>query len=277
MEAKDKDVIKVLLKIGRLFGLYPLEKPSCLGVFYQIFMLCFTFAVSVFSMYNIVKMSYNSISTLHIFIDGLASSFVIIQGCCIQITSVLYPTVWIKILKELNLVNADKKHKKSVVFEILFLHLLFVARIAFSAIVWTQVTGWWLYKYYIFRIVHEYYAFNTLLLMVHVNRVVKIRFRAINEILYTTQKLFVEKFDLQLQVRHVETVYKELLLLLDNLNSVFGYTILFIMANTVIVVLKSFCYVLKNFDFDSIDDILVTAWNATASLFVLVFRNQIRF
>lgn len=273
MEAKDKHISNILIKIGRFCGFYPLEKPSRLGVFYQIFMLCFTFGVSVFCIVTIANTSYTSITTLHVFIDVLTSTFITIQGCSIQIISLLYPAAWRRLSKELNIATVNnEKQTRGFIFEILLLHVIFAVKYVSCAMVWTRVVGWWLYKYYIFRAVHDYYAFITILLIVHTNLIIKKRFNTMNEVLKNTPKIFIVKFEPQLQIRQIECAYRKLLVVLEHFNSVFGYQILFIMGNTVALVLQSLCYVLKH-----TENIWIVSWSVIITLFALVFYKQISF
>lgn len=161
MELRNKETIRILVKLARFFGICPSEKPTRFSTFYQLFMLCITFCFSVFSIYCTASESYSNLSTMQIFIDLLTSTFITVEGMSIQIISLLYPTVWRRLLKEFNLTNGTKKHTASICFEIFFLHSLFVARIIWNTIVWTKVVGWMLYRHYIFRLIHEYYALMT--------------------------------------------------------------------------------------------------------------------
>lgn len=93
-----------------------------------------------------------------------------------------------------------------------------------------------------------------------------------NEILSSTPTFFTKKFIPQVyHVRKVEIIYRKLMLMLEYFNCIFGYPILFIMANTVAVMLESLRNALQHHNFVNIKSILIVGWSAISTVFVLVF------
>lgn len=274
MDAENKEIIKILIKMARICGICPFEKPSRSSVLYHACIFCLLFSFSALSIYRAGSENYNDTSTMHICIDLLTSSFVTIQGCSNQLVSLLYPGAWRNLFNELDLVNGNEKPTKTVCIKIFILYLLLVAKIACTSLVWTTVIGWELSKYYIFRLLHEYYTILTIILMVYINLVVKKRFHAMNEILCNTSTFFIKKFDQNIQIREVEATYRKLLLVLEHFNSVFGYQILFIMANAVAVILECLRNALKHHDFNNIENVLIVGWSIISVIFVLVIAHQ---
>lgn len=267
MEDRDKVAIKILVKVARFNGICPSEKPTNFYSFYQICMMCATLGFSVSSIYYAGSKVYSTISTIHIFIDLLTSLFITIEGSSLQITSLLFSTKWRSLLKEFNFKNGNKNYIASICFEMFILHFLFIGRIIWNFFVWSNILGLKFYSYYIFRSIHEYHTMITIVLMVHINRIIKKRFCVMNEILSNTTK----KLEWQMHyVRKVEIIYRKLMLVLENFNYVFGYSILFIIGNAVAVILESLRYALQHHSFSSTEDMLIMGWSLTSIVFVLV-------
>lgn len=269
MEARDKDAIDVLLKLARFCGISPPERPSRSATYYQIFTLLFTLILSVFSIYRNARDYYGSMDTMYVFIDLLTSVFITIQGTSTLITSLLFSDVWRRLLKGLREglnPKTKKTVKPSVCLEILLLHVVFLVRVALNYSVWIKVVGWNLYRFYIFRQFHEYYAMVSIALMVHVNLVVKRRFRALN----TSLSLVPKKFEPQLPMKQAEMTYRKLTELMEYFSSVFGYQILFAMANTIVVMLESLRNALRNHDFNVGNNVLIVGWSAASTALALV-------
>lgn len=278
MEAGHKETIKILLKITKFCGIGLTDEQSRSCNFYQILTLCVTFSVSVFSVYTNGVIRYTTLTPVHVFIDVLTSTFITIEGTAIQLCGLLFPTTWKKLVHELNLDNTGKHSKTSIYVELFIIHFLFIARFIWNTKVWSTLLGWNAYLPYIFRIFHEYYATISITIMVHVNLLIKNRFRSMNERLLKSPSLFVKKFDPQVQVRQTESTYGKLLHLLDHFNRVFGYQILFIMGNAIVVMLESLRNALKHNEYSNVDEkVLILSWSTLSTVFVLVFYQQFYF
>lgn len=272
--SRDKAMINVLLRIAKFCGFCPLEKPSIFSVFYQLATLCLTFSVSLISVIRNGNNVYSRITPMHVFVDLLTAISITIQGTTIQLISLMYSTIWRKFIQQLQL--NKKKHPNDwiIYMELFLIHLLFIVRIIWNGYVWITVAEWNLYKFYIHRTFHEYYATIAVTLMVHINRMIKNHLHAINVTLSKFPFTFYfekMKFERQIQLREIESTYRKLMLLIDDFKCIFGYQILFIMGNAIVVMLESLRNALKHGDFSDMNKkMLVLIWSVISTIFVLV-------
>lgn len=206
------------------------------------------------------------------FTDFLTSIFVTIQGASIQISPIINRHAWRKLIRDLNLDDGDgKKSFLCGYMELLTLHILFGARVTWNFVVWLRNIGWNSYKYYVFRSLHEYFAIISIALMVHINIIIKNRFRVANEILLHSSRISVKK----IQVRQIEVTYRKLTQQLERFNRVFGYQMLFIMANAILVMLESLRNALKRSDFSVIENVMVVGWSLISTIVVVVRKSHV--
>lgn len=277
MEARDEEIIATLLQIARFCGIAPPEKPSRLGFLYHLLVLCVCVGVSVFSMVQTATHRYSSLSTMKIVIDIIPSISVLIQGVSIQASSLLCPSAWHDLLRDLHIGSKTGKNGRSgrIHLELVILHVVFLTRVVWNTAAWSEFIGYDLERYYIFRLIHEYGVWITISLMVHVNLIIKRRFRNISEALKLSPTLFIKTFEAQSHVscsyiRHLEVNYRKLTQLVDHFNSVFGYNVMFIMANSVSVVLSCFYYSMTHHDFSVPGNLVLVGWCITAIFIAMV-------
>lgn len=256
--------MKILVKIARICGTLPSEKPSYYTRCYQMLMLTITFVSGALSIYRITNTIYDFVNTMDLFIDLLSSIFIMAQGCSIQLLSLCRASVWRSLYKSLN-VGYRKTHsgKMSVYLEVFFAHIVFFSRLILVNWAWFSLTGSDLFKNYTFRTLNEYYCLIAIMLMVHINIIIEKKFRMMNEIMRSSNC-----------VRHVQLNYRKTLQLIDKFNCLFGNHILFIMARAIAISLECLHNVLKFRDYSKSDDLKITAWSAFYGFGVFVIDTQ---
>lgn len=276
MDATEKGIIVALLRIARLIGIAPSEQPSRFGHLYQLFILCVSVSVSVFSMVQMGRQRFAYMSAMQAFTDIVTSVSIMVQGVSVQAISLLCPTAWRKLFGDLQIGNKTAKTGGSerIYLELLILHLVFFAWTVWNTNVWLEVEGFRIYKYYVFRLIHEYCTMVSIALMVHVNLIIKERFRAISVALNLSPTLLLEKLEMQNRIscsyiRHLQANYRKLTQLIEHFNFVFGYQILFTLANSICAMLESL-HVSLTLDFSLPNSSLVLSWSAISTLIVMV-------
>lgn len=254
--------MRILLKVARIFGICPWQTPSYFGRFYQIFMLCATFSISIVCIYMNGKAYYSNITKMRAFIDLLAVIFTTIQGSVIQITFIVHATSWRNILEEMNIEKEKYSIKTCIVLFII--NFFFIARFAWDTFILFTVVGWKSCVYNMYRAFYQYCGMFSVIMMVYINRAMKKQSRSSYKILFNST--------ISYNRRNFERNYRKLLLLLNNFNNVFGYQILFIMAYSIALLLQSLCNSLKFLEADFNRKVLVLSGSIgnTASTLVLI-------
>lgn len=252
--------MKVLVAIARICGILPSEKPSHYTYCYQISMFTITFIWSAFSTYCIANTLYNSVTTMDLFINLLSSFFLMAQGCSIQLLALCRASVWRNLYKNLRIgCHKTASAKMNTYLEVLFAHVFFFVRLIFVTWAWLPLTDSDLYRNYCFRTLNEYYCLITIMLMVHVNIIIKKKLCVMNENLRRSKC-----------VRHVQVAYRKNLQLIDKFNSIFGNHILVIMARAIAVSLECLHNVLTLHYYSKSDYLKVTTWSASYGFGVFV-------
>lgn len=230
MDAKDKVTIQILLKIAKLFGIFPTEKPSRFAYCYQILIFTLTLFWSAYSIYSTATNGlYTNETTMFVFIDLVSSSFMMIHGVVTQLVTLLCPSGWRKLYEDLEIgCCRTTTGRASIYLELCIVHTLLFSRVALLYWAWLPVVGLHILKNYTFRSVNEYYSLLSTMIMVHVNVIIKRKFQLMSEILKNSKCL-----------RHVQKSYKQTTQLINTFNSVFGYQILFIVAHCIFVLLEN--------------------------------------
>lgn len=266
MDARDKAVIEILLKIARVCGTFPSAKPSRLAYSYQTVMFALNVTWSIASMWNNAKEIYFFKSSLDIFIDLLVSFCAMIEGSSMQLLSLYCPSGWRDLYKDLPTDSCKPaKGGVKVYLEILALHLFWSVRFAIVIWTWMPIMGWSMHKRYSFKQFNEYVSLISILLLVHVNIVIKRKFRLMNEMLRTSHA-----------VRRVQVIYSKTTRLIDSFSCVFGYQILFIVAHAVVALLESLNTVLTYGDYSKTENVKITFWSVFYSfdVIVIIFRKK---
>lgn len=271
MQSKDKQHITVILQMARLLGICPWNNPSCLRKFHQIVMICLTFGISVISFYKNLNRYFSNVTRdgMIIFTNSLASIFTITQGTSIQTISLLYPNAWKELIEELYFENKGHVSIKAHV-GILIINILVIAKHAWCWLIWPE---WEHNAYYIYKFINEYYTITLITLMIYVNQALEKHCLILNATLGQMPKISPKHFPYQL--RQAKATYRKLLQILNHFSSVFGYPILFIMGNSIAVVLENLHYALQHLYFDDAKEILFLAWGAASTVLALVGVNII--
>lgn len=228
MNTRDEEIINVLLKIGRICGTFPSERPSRWIYCYQVMMFIFNILSSVFCIYSNAATYYPSARPLDIFTNFVTSSFVAMQGLSFQFFCLFFPEKWRTLYEDIKF-NYDKTtvyRKMNVFVELLILHLFFLIRVIFSFWTWFPLLGLQATMNYFLRYLNDYYNMISIVLLVHVNIVIKKHFFSMNKFLIRSN-----------YVQYAQKVYGKTTQLLEDFNYTFGYPILFMMGNVIALML----------------------------------------
>lgn len=113
-----------------------------------------------------------------------------------------------------------------------------------------------------------YTALLSILLMVHINIILKRRFRLLNETLECSAALALKQGE---AIRHIAATHRRLTRLVDHFSRIFGYQIIFIMANAVVVMLESCRSSIRHYDFSSARNVLIVSLCASVTVIAMVF------
>lgn len=231
MDARDETVINVLLKISRITGFIPPNEQSRWFYTRQILTITFNLFYSCFCIYQSI-ISINHFShqnTTDITISILSSFSVVAQGLSFQIVSLWIPKAWNNLHENLTVDYIDISNgKRNAFLEVVIMHLIFLARLAGIVWIWYPVGGIYGLWNNSFRLINDYCFFISVLLMIHVNIIIKKKSLLMNSFLLRPNCL-----------RRVYATYGKIKKLIDYFNIAFGYQILFILAYSTTVVLQS--------------------------------------
>lgn len=269
LQPNDKEHIMVVLRIASLCGICPWRKPTRLSSFYQIFVTCFTFGISVISIYkNFNRLSSSTTTSgMTTFITLLSSIFSMIQGTSIQIIALLYQNSWKKLIEELYVEN-NLPLSMNINFKILIVHLLIISKHVWSWVIWQGLRKWEYSICYIFKFINEYYAVTLVTLLIHINHALESRLLILKQMLFKVPEM--PPKEITFQLKRIEVTYMRLMQSLNYFNCVFGYSILFIMGNTIGMVLENVHYGLDFHHIGSVQEILFVVWIAASAVVALV-------
>lgn len=265
MNANDENSIQILLKIARICGTFPPEKPSKWIYIYHIFTFAITLFISVISMYfNAIEL-YSRRDTIDVFVNVLASFFTTVQGLSIQLLTLTNPNGWRQLYEKLDCKQFLTSRKMWVYFEIFAIQALFFLKLSFATWTWLSVGGYTISIKYFYRHLYEHYAIISIAIIVHVNLIIKRKFFAMNSILLKRNNDC---------IRNVQKIHREIVDIIEIFNGVFGYQILFIMAHTIVVMLENANNFMKSNVFNDAISLKVFLWSAFYGFQVIVILND---
>lgn len=230
MDAKDKASIETLLKITRICGTFPSQQPSRWCNIYQFVIFLLNILFSIYSICNNARLWYSRKTTMDTVLELLTSFTALLQGSSIQFSSLWCPNGWRQLYADLiqdDCCNNNNTKKLGVYFEIFIAHVFILTKIFYVLWIWIPLIGFEITSNYIFRPINEYYTLISIMLLMHVNTVIRKKFVMVNQILKRTKS-----------TRYIQTVYTRNVRLIDSFNCVFGYQILFLMAHTIATILE---------------------------------------
>lgn len=229
MDANDKVTIKTLVKFGQACGILPSEKPSRWFYTYQFLICILNLLYSAFCMYNIANEVHPNKNSLNMVLNTLVSFFAAMQGLSFQIVSLWHPSAWNKLDENLTVDCAEAKTGKNLIFVKTFIaHVLFYTRIALELWVWYPIAGHYALMNHNFRHFNDYCCMISVLLLVHVNIIIKKKCLLLNKVLLRSHC-----------IRNIQVTYWKILQLIDYFSVAFGYQILFLLAYTMAIMLQS--------------------------------------
>lgn len=267
MDALDKTCIEILLKIGYFCGISPPNKNPQLQTnyhyYYSLLLLLAVQSLSVYSICSNYAGFYREVTETEAFMDFLASSCLSLQAAAIAISFLAYPEQMGLFFKELNdhVRGSNSKRAKNLAFLLLVTtHFAIILKFSWEWIAWLPIVKIKLMKNYIFRPLCDYFGMLTTCLIVHVNRVTQRRFSVMNNLLKRRSYLR----------GTLQTSYRQLRDLTDQLNRIFGYKILFNLANTVAIVLESLQALFFHAPNEQEERMNLTIWCLTSVTIALV-------
>lgn len=265
MNNRDEEIINALVKIAKICGIFPSEKPSRWFYCYQITMFIFNILCSISCIYRNATLFYASGRSIDIFIDILTSCFAIMQGLSFQFSCLFFAEKWRTFYEDIKFnYNKTMEHgKTNVLVEIVVLHLIFFIRLIFSFWAWYPLIGLEATINNFFRYLNDYYCMISVVLLVHINIIIKRKYSLINKFLRSSNCL-----------QHVENIYRKTSLLIDDFNYTFGYQILFIMGNAIASILECLNNVLKVNHWDT-EQITLLLWNLFYSFMLTVSKTKL--
>lgn len=293
MKPRDTKAIEILLRIAGIFGISPINSLTQIENQAKrtrsLFLLLFSLTMCVSSIFCNASNEYVNMEQMDVFVDLLSMVFNGMLGAVIVIGSLLNSAIWKKLLMELQcnkklLQSNNNKEKENfclVYAEIIICHVVFCARFSWDAYVWISCRGFNVYKNYLYKFLNEYCAMIAILLMVHINLVVKNYFCLLNNALWTvycvaekpTQLALVSATDSYRKIngiRKVQVAYRKLSKMIEHFNAIFGYQILLLMGYTVAVTLGSLNNALKYNNFNEKIDAMVLSWSVISSTIIVV-------
>lgn len=271
MEGLDNTILNVYLKIGSFCGITPPGKQSTWNATYHYYYSLFLFIAlstfSIVSIYGNVLYHHPSMSKPEILVDSFTCSFLVMQGSTIALSYLTQPKRWGVFVRKIqeNFSGGNGKKWYYPFLLLVFAHCVLFSKILWEWIAWFPIVGISVRKNYVFRMVDEYYAMFITCFIVRVNAILKHRFSGLNKLLKQS------KFKCY-QIRHVQTQYRKLVDVIEDFNAIFGYSILFITANTICVILEGFQNILIYRNMETQKKRMVFIWCAL-SVFLVTVRN----
>lgn len=193
-----------------------------------------------------------------------ASSLLTIQIIISILGPIIHFHTWDLMLKSLNWLDKKLKiqrHSNRIdiskrILILVALNLLILSVIAISVFIWLKLTGWYVYKYFALFEVFNYISACYILLMVHINNVIKNRFEKIDDFLqqsashemryvyYITNSAIIQASrmaNLKIKLNMLRKSYKTLVNVINHYNTLFGYQILFQLAHLLASLLERLC------------------------------------
>lgn len=229
MEASDQLTIKTLLKFCRICGTFPPEKPSRWFYTYQILICILNLLYSAFCMYHITIVACLEKNSLDVILSILTSFFATMQSLSFQIVCLWFPDAWKNLYENLNIDYIENESRNLWVFlEILIFNLLFLIKLALGLWIWYPLSGISQLMNHNFRHINDYFCMVSVLVLVHVNVIIRKKILLMNEILMRSQC-----------TRSIQATYFKIIHLINRFSVTFGYQILCVLVHTMAVLLQS--------------------------------------
>lgn len=272
MDASDKTILELLLKIGSICGITPPNKNSkwnpTFHYYYSLLLITALTSLSIYSIHCNILDHYPTMGTTAATVDFLTSIFLTLQGTSVAISYLAFPKKWHCFLKHL---QEGRRPTKSwwrtfcAFLELTMAHLTVFVKVSWQWLTWLPIVKIHIQKYYFFRMFHEYYGLYATCFIVLSNKIMRGRFIWLNQSLKRSKCQ-------QGHLRHLQGVYRRLLGTMEEFNCAFGYQILFVMGNTIAVVLECFLNALKSRNAQIENDSLVFFWAISSAIIALVQR-----
>lgn len=266
MEATHIQLLNVLLTISRFFGISPSKNPSRLNVYYQVFITSITLCFSLVSIFTNCFNNYAIMTSIHRLIDLLSSTMATTLGVSMQAAALIQAEFWRKLLQELN-IESKENLKKRIYYEIFIIHFICIARMIWNICAFTIVVGVEMNKYYLHIMLHEYFGIILTGSIMHINCLIKHKFRLLHKNLLTRHDIFHHHIS---QMKQTERDYRNAMVILDDFNNIFGYPIMFLMGYSLTVMLNSLCVALKFISFNNTNEVLILMCSTINTIFLLV-------
>lgn len=228
MNARDQAIINALLKISRICGVFPSEKPSRLFYSYQVLLFGSTLSFGLFSIYKTHFNNFVEDNSLDIFIKTITLSINVLLSISMQFSSLWRPERWRNFYESLKIgCTTDGRRNKSVVLEVLAVNTFFLARLSFVTYALYSLLGMRVVLNNLFIPIIDYYSIIFVLIIVHVNCVIKKKFLLINIFLRRARS-----------IKQTQECYTKTKLLLDDFNRLFGYQIFYLTIRCIFIILE---------------------------------------
>lgn len=262
-------MLHILLRIGSIFGLTPPSKYSKWNTdyhyYYALFLLVVLLICSIYSVFCTVLEYYPVMSKPEMVIDFLNCYFLIMQGTAAVVSYLRHPQLWHRFINgiEDNIHGLKQRYCCLVILGIV--HLVTIIRICGRLIIWFPISDIKIDKSYIFRNFHEYYGTFTTCIIVYANYLLMQRFSSMN------RELELSRFRYG-RVKHIQTIYRKLILIIEDFNTIFGYQTLFIIIGSVIKVLENFqnTFLLKTVGSER--KFVVSSWSILSAILRTVIK-----
>lgn len=257
MDKNERWAIKILLRLTSTFFVTPsygflmhdYKAPSLINSnFFSI--ICAFLLLSTYIVYlqYSIKMFYlhNSASALGIVVDTLSILSYTILATVTILSPVFHRQTWKEMFALLQEVDKDMNYDASqypptnrrwFLVQLFAVHIVFAFKIVWNMLVWFIYENMSAYVYYVPFDLSEYFSVISLLLMVYLNKIIRKKYAYINKLL--------SQYNNQERIRCIRKIYRKLGTSIHLYNTIFGYQMLFVVQTTVITVLESLYYGLR--------------------------------
>lgn len=262
MDAIDETAINAFLKISRICGVFPPKKHSRLFYIYQVLIFGFTLFFGVFSTYCMVSRMLMTDSSLDIFVNILIFIINVILGLSMQYNTIFCPEEWRNFYENLKIgCNKTKLKQNYMILEVLIINIFFFTRFfVFEYLVFT-LFGMEVVIENLFIQLIDYYSIIFLMIVVHINFVIKKKFLLMNCFLRSTRS-----------IRRIQEYYAKTIQLLDIFNHLFGYQIICLIARAIGIILQFLHYGLKLNNAESNANVYIHLFFGFYSLTIYVIK-----
>lgn len=233
----DKVVLEVLIKIGSFCGITPPCGQSKWATTYHYpYSLTISIILLAFSVYSVCNNTYKHavMSAPEIVLEYFAASLVIMQGTACTLSYLLQPKKWRSFITKIHRNFYNNKEENSRDYIILGIaHCVLIMKATIQWIIFYPIFDMSVNKNYIFRTLYEYNGMIVTCLIIHVNKILTRRFALLNK------RLKRSKYSCN-YIRSIQSDYKKLVKAIADFNAVFGYQILIVMGNVIVVLVQRF-------------------------------------